>query len=255
MQLIRELPRRDFLAIVASLGGVTLLAWLYLWNMAGDMSMPSGMDSMQIRVWDTDYFLMMYLMWAIMMVGMMLPSVTPTVLIFAAVARKSIAQGTPAPPISIFVSGYIFMWAAFSLLATLAQWGLDRAALLSPMMVSNSVTLGATLLIAAGVYQLLPIKNRCLDQCRSPMEFIANHWSTGALGAWRMGVAHGAFCLGCCWVLMLLLFVGGVMNLLWIAMISIFVLLEKVLIMGDLGGRVAGIVMITFGAILAVVGA
>jgi len=182
---------------------------------------------------------------------MMLPSVTPMVLIYAAVARKSIAQGTPAAPTTAFVSGYIFMWSIFSLFATLAQWGLDQAALLSPMMVSNSVGLGASLLIAAGIYQWLPIKDKCLRNCRSPAHFIANHWQSGIMGAFRMGLSHGAFCLGCCWVLMGLLFVGGVMNLLWIAAITIFVLLEKILPCGEVSGRVMGLVMITAGGIIA----
>jgi predicted metal-binding membrane protein len=249
MLFARQLPRRDFWAIVLSLGGVTLLAWLYLLSLNADMSMPmdGGMAAMQMPAWDLRYFLMMFLMWAIMMIGMMLPSVTPTVLIYAAVARKSAAQGTPVAPTGAFVSGYIAMWVGFSLFATLAQWGLEKAALLSPMMVSNSVGLGAGLLIAAGIYQWLPIKDQCLTQCRSPVDFISNHWRDGTLGAFQMGLYHGVFCLGCCWVLMLLLFVGGVMNLLWIASITVFVLLEKILPLGGRGGRISGIIMITFG--------
>ncbi len=251
MQLIRELPRRDFIAITLSLGGITLLSWLYLLFLASDMSLPNGMGAMQIRPWDSRYFLMMFLMWAIMMVGMMLPSVTPMVLIYAAVARKSAAQGAPVAPTGAFVFGYVAMWVTFSLFATLAQWGLDQAALLSPMMVSNSVGLGAFLLIAAGFYQWLPIKKQCLRHCRSPALFIANHWRPRALGAFRMGLSHGAFCLGCCWALMCLLFVGGVMNLLWIAAITIFVLLEKILPFGEVSGRVMGLAMITAGGIIA----
>lgn len=256
MKLFREeLPRRDFVAIIISLGGITLLAWLYLVSMAGHMSMPEGgMMAMKMPVWDAGYFLMMFLMWAIMMVGMMVPSVAPTVLIYAAVARKSAGQGTPVAPVGAFVSGYIAVWTIFSLFATVAQWGLDRAALLSPMMVSNSVWLGALLLIAAGIYQFLPIKNKCLTQCRSPVEFISQNWRKGTIGAFRMGVSHGIFCLGCCWVLMLLLFVGGVINLLWIAIIAAFVLLEKVLPLGDLGGRISGILMIMAGAVFLLFG-
>ena len=158
----------------------------------------------------------------------MLPSVAPTVLIFAAVNRKSATQGNHAAPTSIFVSGYLVLWILFSLLATIVQWGTGpRAALLSPMMVANSASLGAGLLVAAGVYQWLPIKDRCLRQCRSPVDFITTHWRAGVPGAFRMGLSHGVYCLGCCWVLMSLLFVGGVMNLLWIAAITLFVLLEK----------------------------
>jgi len=249
MQLTRALPRRDWLAVMGSLAGVTLLAWLYLWT----LEMP-GMAAMQVRPWSVGYFLMMFLMWAIMMVGMMLPSVAPTVLIFAAVARKSAAQGTPAVSTGAFVGGYLAMWILFSLLATTAQWGLDHAALLSPKMVTHSIGLGAGLLVAAGIYQWLPIKDRCLSHCRSPVEFIATHWRAGVAGAFRMGLAHGAYCLGCCWVLMGLLFVGGVMNLLWIAAITLFVLLEKILPLGDAGGRVTGLLMIAVGGVIAFMG-
>ncbi len=254
MQLTRELPRRDFIVIIISLGGITLLSWLYLVKMAADMSMPEGMSAMQISVWDAGYFWMMFLMWAVMMVGMMLPSVTPMVLIYAGVVRKSAAQSMPVAPTGAFVSGYIAIWIIFSLFATIAQWGLDQAALLSPMMVSNSVGLGAALLIAAGIYQWLPIKDKCLQHCRSPVHFITTHWRPGSTGAFKMGLSHGTFCLGCCWVLMILLFVGGVMNLLWIAAITLFVLLEKVLPLGDVSGRVMGLVMIIAGGIITFIG-
>jgi predicted metal-binding membrane protein len=252
----RQLPRRDFWAIVLSLGGVTLLAWLYLLSLNANMSlsMDGGMAAMQMQAWDLRYFLMMFLMWAIMMIGMMLPSVTPTVLIYASVARKAAMQGTPVAPTGAFVSGYVAMWVIFSLFAVFAQWGLEKAVLLSPMMVSNSVGLGAGLLIAAGIYQWLPIKDKCLTQCRSPVDFICNHWRDGTTGAFRMGLSHGAYCLGCCWVLMGLLFVGGVMNLLWIAGITVFVLLEKILPLGGRGGRISGLLMILTGAALAFMG-
>ncbi len=254
MKLTRELPRRDFIAIIISLGGITLLSWIYILLMAANMSSCNDMAAMQIRPWDAGYFLMMFLMWAVMMVGMTLPSVTPMVLIYAAVARKSAMQGMPVAPTAAFVSGYITMWLIFSLFATIAQWGLDQAALLSPMMVSNSVGLGAVLIIAAGIYQWLPIKDKCLHHCRSPVHFITTHWRPGSIGAFKMGLSHGAFCLGCCWVLMCLLFVGGVMNILWIAAITLFVLLEKVLPLGDVGGRLMGLPMIVAGGIFAFIG-
>ncbi len=254
MKLTRELPHRDVIAIIISLGGITLLSWLYLLLMAANMSLRNGMAAMQIRPWGTGYFLMMFLMWAVMMVGMMLPSATPMVLIYPAVARKSAMQGMPVAPTAAFVIGYIAMWLIFSLFATIAQWELDQAALLSPMMVSNSVGLGAVLLIAAGIYQWLPIKDKCLHHCRSPVHFITTHWRQGSIGAFKMGLSHGVFCLGCCWVLMSLLFVGGVMNLLWIAAIMLFILLEKVLPLGDVSGRVMGLLMITAGGILAFIG-
>lgn len=253
MQLTGDLPHRDFLAIIVSLGGIAMLSWLYLIKTSVEMS--EGMPAMQIPAWDAVYFWMMFLMWAVMMIGMMLPSAIPMVLIYAGVARKSARQGIPVAPIGAFISGYIAMWLGFSLFATLAQWGLDRAALLSPMMVSNSVRLGAALLVATGIYQWLPIKDTCLQHCRSPVHFIATHWRPGSMGAFKMGISHGAFCLGCCWVLMSLLFVGGVMNLLWIAAISLFVLLEKVMPFGDVSGRVMGLLMVASGGLIAFYGA
>ena len=239
----KALKGLDLWVVVAALVVITGLSWLYLINMAAGMAMmPMG-----IPVWTPGYFLMMFVMWAVMMAGMMVPSVSPTVLIYAAVARKAEKDNSPVAPTIVFVSGYLFVWALFSLAATIAQFGLDNAALLSPMMVSTSPLLGAVLLIAAGLYQFFPFKASCLRRCRSPVDFIARNWKRGYFGAFSMGIKHGLFCLGCCWVLMLLLFVGGVMNLVWIALITGFVLLEKVLPLGDLGGRVVGIVMIVAG--------
>ena len=168
----------------------------------------------QLHAWSAMHFGMMFAMWAVMMVGMMLPSATPTTLVYAAVARKAERDGQSVASTSVFVAGYLTMWTLFSLGATLAQWALEAAALLSPMMVSTSPLLGGALLVVAGLYQFTPLKEACLEHCRSPAHFIAESWRPGTGGAFRMGIEHGAFCLGCCWVLMLLLFVGGVMNLL-----------------------------------------
>jgi predicted metal-binding membrane protein len=256
MRLAARLPRRDALAIAASLGGVTLLAWLHLVRMAQDMSSPEAlcMAAMQIHQWTGGYFWMMFWMWAVMMVGMMVPSVAPMVLIYAGVARKAAREGRPMASAHGFVAGYLVVWIGFSLLATIAQWQLDRFALLSPLLVSKSPLLGAAILLLAGTYQQLPVKHRCLTHCRGPIQFMAEHWKSGAAGAFRMGLEHGVFCLGCCWVLMLLLFVGGVMNLLWVAAITLFVLLEKVMPFGEAGGRMAGLLMIAAGGALAALG-
>jgi predicted metal-binding membrane protein len=180
---------------------------------------------------------------------MMVPTAVPMTLMYAAVARKAAAQHNPLAPTFVFVTGYITMWTVFSLVATIAQHALDQAALLSPMMVSRSAMFGAALLIAAGIYQLTPLKNACLRNCRAPAHFLPRYWRTGNLGAFRMGLRLGAYCVGCCWILMGLLFVGGVMNLLWIAAIAIFVLLEKTIPFGELGGRLAGAAMILVGAL------
>jgi predicted metal-binding membrane protein len=179
-----------------------------------------------------------------MMVGMMVPTAAPVTLVYAQVARKAARQGTPVAPTVAFVAGYVAMWTFFSVAATAAQWALDQSALLSPRMVSTSPLVGALLLAAAGVYQLTPYKETCLEHCRAPAHFIAQHWHGGTRGALRMGLVHGAYCLGCCWALMGLLFFGGVMNLLWIAAITGFVLAEKILPVGARGGRMAGGAMI-----------
>lgn len=244
-----HLPRRDRVAILSALLGVTVLAWLYLVDMAGGMAgMGSGGAMMEIDAWGLRDAILMFAMWAVMMLGMMVPTAAPMALVYAAVARKAARGGTILAPTAVFVSGYVAMWTLFSVGATAAQWGLERAALLSPMLVSTSPTLGAALLIGAGVYQLTPYKDACLEHCRSPAHFISEHWRPGTFGAFRMGLVHGAYCLGCCWILMGLLFFGGVMNLLWIAGITLFVLLEKITPFGALGGRAAGLVMIAVGA-------
>ena len=245
-----SLRRFDSFGITACLFAVVLLAWLYLYDMVADMdAMMVAMPNMVVQPWDASYALMMFLMWSVMMVGMMLPSVTPAVLIYKGIARKALREGSAITPTWVFTAGYLLMWVLFSLLATATQWALDSAALLSPMMTSTSATLGAALLIAAGLYQWLPVKNACLRHCRSPIEFISSHWQTGSRGALKMGAQNGLYCLGCCWVLMSLLFLGGVMNLLWIAVITLFVLIEKILPYGDIGGKIIGLAMVIVGCV------
>ena len=250
--LISSLPLRDRIVILSALAGTTVLAWIYLLEMAVGMDGMMTMDAgamMQIKPWTSAEFGYMLLMWVIMMVGMMVPSAMPMALIYAAIARKAARQGTTLAPTAFFVCGYIVIWSVFSVVATLAQWGLDRAALLSPMMVVTSPGLGAGLLIVAGLYQMTPMKDACLRHCRAPAHFISQRWKPGAFGAFRMGLEHGAYCLGCCWILMGLLFFGGVMSLLWIVGITAFVLLEKVLPFGRVGGRIAGVAMALGGTV------
>ena len=161
------------------------------------------------------------------MVAMMLPSAAPMILFFAMVNRKQRESGHSYVTTGIFVAGYLAVWAGFSLVAVILQWAFERAGILSPMLVGTSVIFGGILLLVAGVYQLTPIKHACLRYCRSPLSFFSAHWRPKARGALRMGLVHGAFCVGCCWFLMGLLFFGGVMNLYWIAGIALFVLFEK----------------------------
>ena len=226
------LPRRERAAILVALAGITALCWLYL------VSMP--LMAMGAAV--------MFLMWWVMMIGMMLPSALPMTLTFATVNRRRRELGTPYVPTAVFVAGYLLAWGAFSLAATGLQWGLERAALLTPMMRTSSSLLGGLLFVAVGLYQLTPLKHACLRRCRSPLAFVLERWHDGTAGALRMGVEHGAYCLGCCALLMTLLFVGGVMNLLWVAAIAAWVLLEKVLPAGEALARGAGVAAMAFGA-------
>lgn len=245
---LQRLLRRDRTLVLLGIGGVALLSWLYLvpatLDMYGEMDGPSAW--MMAATWDLRYLALMFGMWSVMMVGMMLPSAAPAILLYGRVVQTR-AAAPPVARVYTFAGGYLLAWTGFSLVATLLQWGLSRAALISPMMESRSVALGGTLLIVAGVYQWTAFKQSCLTQCRSPMSFLSRHWRPGVGGALRMGIAHGLYCLGCCWALMGLLFVGGVMNLWCIAGITLFVLLEKLAPYGMQGGRLSGVLLVGAG--------
>ncbi len=246
--------RRDRAVVAAALVLLTVVAWAYtLWlangmRMGGmDMSgyrMIPGLDLMipATQPWETPEFGFAFVMWAVMMVGMMTPSAAPMILLYARVGRQAAAQGKPFAPTAWFAAGYLLGWTGFALAATVAQWALDRAALLTPMMQSASHIFGGVILIAAGLHQWSPLKDACLRQCQAPWQFIHNHggFRRDAAGSLMLGVRHGGYCVGCCWVLMALLFVGGVMNILWIAAIAVFVLIEKVVPAGRLISRAAG---------------
>jgi predicted metal-binding membrane protein len=240
--------RRDRAVVAAGLLGLAALAWVYVAEMAvparqAGMSMPMGSSG----AWSAEELGWLIAMWAIMMVAMMIPSAAPAILLYAGVSRRRRAQTIPAVSAGWFTLGYLLAWTAFAAAAAGAQWTLHGAALLSSSMRSASPWLGGGLLIAAGVYQWLPLKGSCLAHCRSPLGFFAAEWREGRAGALGMGLRHGVYCVGCCWLLMALLFVAGVMNLLWIAMIAGFVLLEKVVPGGRLVGRVAGTALVAWG--------
>jgi predicted metal-binding membrane protein len=194
--------------------------------------------------WDLPHVLLLFAMWTVMMVGMMLPSAAPTLLLYGAVARRGPEAATARQRIYVLTAGYLGIWVLFSAAATLVQRALGTLLILSPMMrLENRAVSGAVLLLA-GVYQLTPLKQQCLISCRSPLSFIMQHWRPGTRGAFRLGIMHGWYCLGCCWALMLLLFAGGVMNLAVIAALMILVLLEKVMPFGVYVGRITGVALI-----------
>ena len=246
---------RDRWVILTGLGGITAAAWVYLAldppSMSAGMSKSSMGDAMQAMVqvqpWAAAEVAPKMLMWAAMMVAMMVPTAVPMTLVYAAVARKAAREDHPVAPTFVFVAGYLAIWVLFSATATAAQSGLDQLALLSPAMSSASPLLGGGLLIAAGIYELTPYKHACLAHCRAPAHFISHKWRSGFAGAFRMGAGLGTYCLGCCWILMGLLFVGGLMNLLWVAAIAALILLEKIMPLGEIGARVAGAAMIVVG--------
>jgi len=241
---IELLARRDRLLVAAGLAIITALGWAYLIHVASGMSgMIGGIHAVampKLEPWDTTVFLLMFIMWSVMMAAMMIPSAAPMILLYVAISRKMRGEARPIVHSGAFATGYLLVWTGFSAVSTILQWVLEQATLISPMMVGTSPYLGGTLLIAAGIYQITPLKRACLRHCRSPVHFIAGRWRRGAAGALRMGLAHGLYCVGCCWVLMLLLFVGGVMNLLWVAALAAFVLLEKIIPRGKAFGYATG---------------
>jgi predicted metal-binding membrane protein len=211
-------------------------------KMMADMGMTMDMP------WSATDVFFTFAMWTVMMVGMMAPSALPMLLLFAAARAGRGKRGVSLATLT-FGLGYIAVWTGFSVSAALAQWGLHQAALLSAEMASSSGRLTGAILIAAGAYQLTPWKSRCLTLCRSPLGFLMTNWRDGTTGAFRMGFRHGAYCLGCCWALMCVLFVVGVMNLIWVATLTGFVLIEKIGPAGAIVARVAGAAMVVIGIV------
>ena len=253
--MLEGVLRRDRVVVATALAVITLLAWADLIWLAGQpgMAMP-GMDMAAMEMagvapgpWDA--VAVVFAMWAVMMVGMMTPSAAPMILIYARVGRQAAANAKPFAATGWFVAGYLLVWTGFALLAAAGQAALQQAALLDATMAATSQVAGGVILIAAGIYQWTPWKDACLAHCQSPLAFIMRHGGFRADpgGALSLGLRHGAYCVGCCWILMALLFVVGVMDLLWIALISAFVLLEKILPVGRLMSRAAGLVLIAAG--------
>jgi predicted metal-binding membrane protein len=266
--LTESVLRRDRWVVAAGLVVLTGLSWAYIiagagmgmpaWHMISVSLFPHRMPEMsmsdmaQAAQWGAGHWLLVLAMWWVMMIAMMTPSAAPLILLYARATRHAQAGGRLTPglvPTASFALGYLLMWLAFSLAATLLMWALERAGAVSAVsMGSRAAWLSGSILIAAGLYQLSPLKHACLRVCRGPAEFLARHWRPGSLGALRMGLDHGAFCVGCCWVLMALLFVGGVMNPVWIGILAILVLAEKLGPHGRLLAYGSGLVLLVWGA-------
>jgi predicted metal-binding membrane protein len=246
--IIETALRRDRVIVISALVAVVVIAWGYLLVRAGiSTHETSGMSMAMHQSWTPGHVAVVLLMWAVMMAAMMLPSAAPMILLFGTIARRRHKAGNTPADAGAFGIGYLAVWAAFSLVAVVLQFGLDQAALLSPMMKTTSRAFAGAVLIGAGIYQWTPLKQACLRRCRSPLEFLMTEWREGPMGAFVMGLRHGGYCLGCCWVLMLLLFVGGVMNIGWIAGIAMFVLVEKLAPAGHWIGRGAGVALMLWG--------
>ena len=260
---LESILRRDRYAVMAALVLLTVLAWAYVLWLAKHMNMPdpsmSGMDmgmgamAPQVRPWSIPDLLFSFTMWSVMMAGMMLPSVAPVILLYVLVGRQAEAQQKPLAATGWFAGGYLLAWSGFSLLAALLQAVLNQATLLTPALASTNNILGGIILIVAGLYQWTSLKDRCLANCRAPLFFIQRHggFKRRALPSLGLGLQHGLYCIGCCWALMLLLFVGGVMNIAWIAGIAAVVLLEKIMTDGQNVSRVIGLGLIVGGVTLA----
>src|SRR3974390_2684912 len=257
-----EVLRRDRIVVIAAVVIIAALAWAYIvWlsrsmdaipmsDMPLDMPGMGSMAAPAFKSWLPIDFIFVFAMWTAMMIGMMTPSASPMILIYARVARQAAQQGRPFAAVGWFTAGYLLAWAGFSMVATVGQWALTRAALLTPMMQSTSAIFGGAVLIAAGIYQWTPLKDICLKHCQAPLIFIQRHGgfrpdNAGSLG---LGFRHGLYCVGCCWALMALLFVGGVMNVLWIAVLTILVLAEKIAPVGRVLSRSVGVALTVTGA-------
>jgi predicted metal-binding membrane protein len=245
--------KRDRLLVLAGIIGVATLAWAYTVYVASSIGAAPGtaMAMPNMQSWSAAHWAAMFVMWMVMMIAMMVPSAAPMILMFATINRQRREKQQPYVPTGVFLLGYAVVWSGFAAGATIGNWGLHTHAMLSSMMGSSTnALLGGVLLVAAGAFQWTRLKYACLTNCRSPLGFIMSEWRDGVGGALKMGLRHGVYCLGCCWILMALLFVLGVMNLVWIAALAAFVLLEKITPKGQLLGRAAGVLLMVWGGLM-----
>jgi predicted metal-binding membrane protein len=240
--------------VLAGLIGISALAWVYTIALAdhghGHGHAMHAAAMAHVRPWTATDLAMTFVMWSVMMVAMMVPTAVPMILAMAQVSRAQASSAGPVASTTAFLLGYLIIWTAFSFVGTLAQWWLHQVALVSAAGASTSAVFGGSLLLGAGVFQLTPLKDACLSHCRSPVFFLVSAWRPGTWGALRMGIHHGAFCVGCCWALMLLMFVAGMMNLLWAAALMLLMLAEKALPLGRRLSHVAGMGFAAWGLYL-----
>jgi predicted metal-binding membrane protein len=252
--LLETALQHDRRVMLFVLVAIPLASWTWIVLMARDMygTMDGASAWMMTSVWDWPHILVLWAMWAVMMTAMMLPTATPLILLYAAAARRNAEAGSAARRVYALAAGYVLMWALFSLMATALQRLLASARVLTPMMEPATPAAGAVVLAIAGLYQLTPLKRACLRACRSPLGFMLQRWRGGAAGAFRLGMDHGAYCLGCCWALMLILFAGGVMNLMIIITLTLWVLVEKIAPFGERTPTASGFALLAIALWMAV---
>ena len=243
VQLLEHTARNERWVVLASLALVAATGLFATLRLGDMLMMPSAFVGGAIA-----YPLLLFIMWWTMMMAMMLPSAAPAILIFGAISRKFAEKEAPATPLAVFVAGYGAIWTGFATVAVTMQLLLSQRISLSMMMAVTSAVAGGGLLVAAGLYQMSPLKSACLRKCQTPLMFFARNWRKGYLGALRMGLSHGLYCLGCCWVLMGLLFYGGVMELRWIVGLALYVAAEKLIPAGNQLSRFTGILLIGWGS-------
>jgi predicted metal-binding membrane protein len=252
----QRMAQRDRVIVIGCIFATVALAWSYLAVSVFEMSdkatmanaATSAMADVRAAPWSAADFLTALSMWAVMMIGMMLPTAIPMALMFVRVNRKRRRDDDAFVPTGVFVAGYVAIWSVFSLVMTFLQWGLEEFGMFSSMVGKINVLFGGLVLVAVGIYQWTPLKDACLRLCQTPLGFFMTRWREGTGGVFRMGLSHGAYCIGCCWALMLLMFVGGVMNLLWMALLTALVLTEKIAPPGSWLPRTFGTVLIGWGS-------
>ncbi len=245
---MEKLLQREQLLVFSCLAAVIMISWAYMLHMAWGMSGARGETTLACLMnWGPRDIAHMFMMWAIMMTAMMFPSATPMVLMFTAVNERQKETQRPLMPTGLFVVGYFLVWTSYSALAAMAQWGLHVSTFLSDDLVITSPLLGGILLVAAGVFQWTPFRDACMSKCRSPLGFLMAEWREGRLGALIMGLKHGLNCVGCCWLLMLLSFVLGIMNMVWMVLLTVFMLVEKAYPGSQWVSRTGGLILIAWG--------
>ena len=218
----------DHAEVVTAIAIILAVSWALVAWMTLDVSHSVVKLMMPIDAsWSSSTIAAVFVMWAMMMVAMMLPSAAPMVLTFDRISKQRSNNSTSRLDVLVFVAAYLVVWVVYSVLATGVQWGLQRFGLLTPMITSRPVWLTSSIFVLAGLYQFSPLKHACLGRCRTPLIFLMQEWREGFSGAWIVGLKHGLYCTGCCWALMLLLFAAGVMNLVWIVLLMMLVAFEK----------------------------